>query len=144
MAKSHVTKREAQAVADYAATLCSLMGMPAWRLLVMSDPSDEDAHAMIEWIDQPHVAQLWLNARWMTLDSDTRRECITHEVLHLLHARVSTVAFDDSEHLMRDHEHEDWKRRVRREFELMVDHLATFMAKTHQLEEAWAEAHAKR
>ena len=144
MTKSHVTKREAGAICDYAANLCSVMRMPGWRILVMHDqPENEDAHASIDWIDQRHVARLYLNAEWMTYDSDIRRECITHEVLHLLHSRVSTVALDDAQPYMHAHEHGDWSRRVRREFELMVDHLASFMADTHTLRDAWDTAHAR-
>lgn len=139
MARSHVSKREAQRIANYAVTVCDLMRMPKWKILVMEDPA-EDAYAAINWIDQRHVAQLWLSPEWMKLDTDTRRNAITHEVMHLVHARVSTATFDDSRHLMHDHEHDDWVRRVRREFELMVDHLATFIADTHRLEEAWVAA----
>lgn len=140
MARSHVSKREADRIVGYAVAVCDLMRMPKWKILVMEDPAENDAYAAINWIDQRHVAQLWLSPDWMKLDTDTRRNSITHEVMHLVHARVSTVAFDDTRHLMHDHEHNDWTRRLRREFELMVDHLATFMADTHRLEEAWTAA----
>lgn len=143
MSKSHVTKREAQAVCDYAASLCAAMRMPGWRIIVMDDPADEDANASIKWLDQRHVAQVSLGENWMTLSSDERRECITHEVMHLLHARLSTVVLDDSATYMHDHEHDDWSRRVRREFELMVDHLAQWMAMTHTLVESWDHAHER-
>ncbi|MDN4174721.1 hypothetical protein QWY28_17300 [Nocardioides sp. SOB77] len=145
VARSHVTKREAQAICDYAADLAGLLNMPGWRILVMEEPTqdDDEAYATIDWIDQKHTAQLRLCPSWMKLDDATRRECITHEVLHLLHARVSTVALDDAAVYMRDHDHRDWSRRVRREFELMVDHLATFMSRTFKLEEAWDRAHGR-
>lgn len=140
-ARSHVTKREAQAICNYAVELCCVMRMPTWQILVMEEPADDDAHANITWVDQRHVARLYLSTEWMTYSSDKRREIITHEVMHLLHSKVSTVVLDDSEPFMRDHEHTDWARRVRREFELMVDHLGTFMAATHTLEQAWDTAH---
>lgn len=143
--RSHVTKREAQAVCDYASNLCDLLGMPTWRILVMDDPCDDDeeANASISWIDQRYVAQLWLGSTWMKVDYNDRREVITHEVLHLLHSKVSTVVLDDSKAFMHDHEHDDWSRRVRREFELMVDHIAGFLAKSHTLEQSWDAAHGR-
>lgn len=143
MSKSHVSKREAQAVCTYAASLCEVLRMPGWRILVMDKPCDRDANASIKWIDQRYVAEISLGEGWMTVDYDQRRECITHEVLHLLHSRVSTVVLDDSAAYMHDHEHDDWSRRVRREFELMVDHLAQWMATTHSLVESWDAAHKR-
>lgn len=143
MVRSHVTKREAQAVCNYAANLCDLLGMQTWRILVMDEPCDDDANASVEWIDQRYVAQLSLAEGWMKVDYHQRREIVTHEVLHLLHSKVSTVVLDDSEPFMHDHEHRDWERRVRREFELMVDHLAGFLAKTHTLEQSWDAAHGR-
>lgn len=143
MPRSHVTTREAQAVCTYAANLCEALRMPGWRILVMEDPSDNDATAMVKWIDQRYVAQIYLCEGWMKVDYDERRETITHEVLHLLHSNVSTVVLDDSAGYMHDHEHDDWARRVRREFELMVDHLAQWMATTHSLVESWDAAHKR-
>ncbi len=143
MTRSHVTKREAQAVCDYAGELCTAMRMPRWRILVMEDPCEDDANAMIKWIDGRWTAELHLGTGWMKLDYDERRMVVTHEVMHLLHAPVSTVVLDDSATYMHDHEHDDWSRRVRREFELMVDHLATWIADTHSLAEAWDVAHGR-
>lgn len=143
MARSHVTKAEAQAVCDFATNLCAAMRMPGWRILVMDEPCDEDANASIDWIDQRYVARLYLGCHWMKLPYDERREIVTHEVMHLLHSKVSTVVLDDTEHLMHDHEHKDWGRRVRREFELMVDHLAQWVAHTHSVAESWDHAHGR-
>lgn len=89
------------------------------------------------------MANLAVHREWMSLDYEDRREVITHEVMHLVHARVSDVAHDDSEHLMHDHEHNDWWRRVQRELELMVDHLASLLGHTHALSEAWDAAHCR-
>lgn len=140
---SHVSGREAQAICDYAAELCRTLRMPRWLILLLEEPCSKDAQASIKWIDQRWVAQLAVCRDWMKLDYDKRRTAITHEVLHLLHSQLSTVVIDDSAPYMHGHEHEDWVRRVTREFELMVDHLATFMADTHTLEQAWDAAHRK-
>ncbi|MBS45309.1 MAG: hypothetical protein CMH83_19495 [Nocardioides sp.] len=58
MPRSHVTRREAAAICTYAAALCPLLRMPAWRILVMEDPADDATNASIDWIDQRHVARL--------------------------------------------------------------------------------------
>lgn len=143
MTRSHVTKREAQAIADFATNLCAALHLPGWRIMVMEEPADDDAQACINWVDQRYVARIFLNDDWMKYDYDSRREIITHEVLHLLHSKVSTVVLDDSAHLMHDHEHQDWGRRVRREFELMVDQMAQWMATTHTIAQSWDAAHGR-
>lgn len=142
-ARSHVTKREAQAIVDYARDVCVALGMPIWTILVMEDPCKGDAEATVDWIEQRHVAQVWLNADWMKYPDARRRDTITHEVLHLLHSRVSAAALIDSKAYMRSGEHKDWSKRVQRELELMVDHLAGFLSRTHNLEDAWDAAHGR-
>lgn len=141
--RSHVTKREAEAICSYAAEVMAALHMPAWAILVMEEPCDPGSEATIDWINQRYVAQLYLSPEWMKFDYDRRRDTVTHEVLHLLHAKVSTVVLDDSQSYMHKHEHKDWARRVRREFEFMVDHLAGWMARTHSLKQAWDTAHGR-
>lgn len=138
---SHVTKREAQAVTDYAADLIALLALPRYRVLVMTDPADDDAIAEIDTVEGKWVARLWLASDWMKRTSDERRETITHEVLHLIHQRVDAVVIEDARQLMHDHEADDLARRYTRETELMVDHLAVFLAETHALQAAWDKAH---
>lgn len=142
MAKSHVSKSEARAVCDFAANVVSALHMPGWKILVMDDPCEDDALASISWVDGKYTAQIYLCAGWMNRSSDERRETVVHEVLHLLHFRINHV-IDDARDLMHDHEHDALARRYQRETELMVDHLAKFLAETHNLEEAWDKAHAR-
>lgn len=143
MSKHHVSKREQTRVLDYATAVLATLRMPKWTVLLMEEPCGDDAIASIEPVEGRYVAQLYLCADWHTKSSDVRRETITHEMLHLVHRNVSTVVLDDSADFMHDHEHDDWSRRVRRELELMVDHLASFMAATHDLTGEW-EAARKR
>lgn len=143
MARSHVTNREAQAIVDYAVNLCAALHLPGWTINLQVDPCEDDANASIRQLEGRWLAQLWVSSDWMKLDYDERRQHITHEVLHLLHFPVSDVVLEDSKTYMHPHEHADWERRVRRQFELMVDHLASWMADTHSLKEAWDAAHGK-
>ncbi|WP_299055077.1 hypothetical protein [uncultured Nocardioides sp.] len=142
-AKSHVNKKEAQAVADYATDVAYALSLPRWRILVMTDPCGDDAMATVDTVDGKWTARIWLCEDWMTQPYDTRRETITHEVCHLIHMRLADTVIEDSKPLMRNGDHRDWTRRVRREFELMVDHLAVFLAETHSLERAWDKAHGR-
>lgn len=141
----HVTNREAQAVCDFAAEVLTTLHMPGWQILVMEVPvpDDEEAWAMIDTVEGKYTAQLSLCSEWMKLDDRQRRETVVHEVLHLLHFRVNHV-IDDARDLMHDHEHDALQKRYNRETELMVDHLAKFLSRTHTLEEAWDIAHGRK
>lgn len=139
--RTHVTKREAQAVCDFAVNVLTALHMPGWQILVMEEPADEDELAAIRPVDGKYTAQLWLCSDWMKRSDEERRETVVHEVLHLLHFRINHVV-DDARDLMHDHEHDAMQRRYFRETDLMVDHLAKFLSCTHSLEEAWAAAHS--
>lgn len=140
--RSHVTKREAQAVADFASEVLTTLNMPGWRILVMDEPADDDSVASIDTVYGKYTAQVYLASDWMKRTDQDRRETVVHEMLHLLHFRINHI-FDDAAELMRDHEHEALNTRYRRETELMVDHLAKFLARTHTLESAWDHAHGR-
>ena len=139
----HVSDTEATAVLHYATSVLATLRMPKWTVLIMEDPCDEDALASVTPVDGRYSAQLYLSKDWEELSNDARRICVTHEILHLMHRNVSTVVLDDTVDLMHDWEHDRWARTVRREFELMVDHLAHFLGETHNLIEAWDEAQRK-
>jgi hypothetical protein len=109
----------------------------------MDDPADDDDLGSISTVDGKYTAQLYLASDWMKRTDEERREVIVHEMLHLLHFRVDHV-LDDARDLMHDHEHAQLQRRYRRETELMVDHLAKFLSRTHTLAEAWDVAHGRK
>lgn len=141
--RHHLTNVEADAVADFACEILGALRMPQWTILIMEDPADDDCLAEIKPVDGRYVAQLYLSKEWMQRSTQERRGTIVHEVLHLVHARLSDAVITDSLHLMHDHEHDDWSRRVRREFELMVDHLAFFISNTHNVMEVWEQSQAQ-
>lgn len=140
---SHVSDAEATAVLDYATNLLATLRMPAWTVLIMENPADDDCLASVVPVDGRYSAQLYLCADWEKRSHEERRTVVTHEILHLLHRNVSVAVLDDSQDLMHAWEHEQWERRVRRELELMVDNLAHFLAETHTLVEAWDAAQRK-
>lgn len=140
--KRHVTMKEADAVADFVGNLLEALHMPAWRVLIMDKPCEEDSFATINPIDGVWTAELFLCEGWMKVDYDRRREVITHEVLHLLHFQVNHVVHEAKDY-MHDHEHEGLWNRYQMACEYMVDHLAMWMADTHSLSEAWDKAHGK-
>lgn len=138
----HVTKREAQAIADFAIEILAALHMPGWQILISEEPTDEDDIAAISPMDTKYTAVLYLASDWMKRSEEERRETIVHEVLHLLHFRVNHV-FEDARNLMHDYEHDALQLRYTRETELMVDHLAKFLSRTHSLEGAWDTAHGR-
>lgn len=138
--KHHVTNAEQTAVLWYAVEVCKALGLPTWKLAIMEKPARKDAEAMIRATDGRHFANIWLSRDWMTFDDDTRRNAITHEVCHLLHPRVDDV-MRDARTFMHPHEWNPWFDQYHREMELVVDHLAMFMADTFRLVEAWETAH---
>lgn len=140
MTRSHVTRREANAVCEFAIDVLQLLHMPGWQVLVMEDPADEDCVASILPVEGKYTAQLYLASDWMKRSDDERCETVVHEVLHLLHFRVNHV-LDDARGLMHDHEHDALYVRYRRETELMVDHLAKFLSRTHSMRASWDTAH---
>lgn len=140
--KHHVTQKEIDAVLAFAIEVLVALRMPAWTVLLMWDPCGDDALATIKPIDGRYVAELHLCADWMDRSDEVRRNTITHEMLHLVHARVDSV-IDDTTNLMHDHEWENLRNQYVREMELLVDHFATFMSNTHTLEKAWEVAHGR-
>lgn len=135
----HVTDAEAGAILDYATQVMKTLGMAQWVINIQQDPCDDDAHASVEPVYGRYVAKVSLHENWMDLSTDVRRNTITHEILHLVHMRID-AEIDDTQDLMHDHEFDTFKRRYKRETELMVDHFATFMADTHALPDAWDQA----
>lgn len=144
MTKRHVPRKEREAVLAYAVDVMAALHMPRWIIMIMDEPCDADSQARVETLDQRWIGQIYLSRNWMKLDYDERRLCVTHEILHLLHRNLECAVVDDSRNLMHDWEHDDWTRRVKREFELMVDHLAMFLTDTHTLGQAWDLAHGKQ
>lgn len=142
MAKHHVTRKEAQAVIDFAGYVLHELGLPAWQICVMDEPSDEDAFADIRTIEGRWVAELRLCSTWEQVDYDERRQTVVHEVLHLLHYSVNHV-IEDASDLMHDHEWEGLNRRYHRATEYMVDHLARFLDSHSDLRTRWDRVHGK-
>lgn len=140
--RHHITKKEADAVAEFAGQLLELLRLPAWTVLIMDEPCEDDAVASIRPIEGRHVAELSLAADWMKRRNEERLYTVVHEVCHLVHARVND-AVHDAEFHMHDYEFRTFWGRYRRETEYMVDHLAFFLSRTHCLEQAWEKAHGK-
>lgn len=142
VSKSHVTRREAEAVLAFAEKVRDQLGLPAWRFAVLEEPAGDDALASIDTVSGRWIAELRLCEGWMKLPTDERRNTIVHEVCHLLHVGVNHV-IEDAQHLMHDHEWETLNAQYHRATEYMVDHLAGFLDAHYQLQEAWDTAHQR-
>lgn len=142
MVKHHVTRKEAQAVVDFACFVAAQLGLPKWAITVLDEPADDDAMASIEPLGWRWVAELKLNQDWMTYDSAARRNTIVHEVCHLLHYGINHV-IEDAADLMHDHEWQQINRRYHRATEYMVDHLAGFIDSHYDLRAEWDRLHER-
>ena len=140
--KHQVTRREAQAVADFAGKVRDLLGLPGWRISVLDEPSADDALASISTVPGRWIAQVRLSPDWMKLSDEERRNTVAHEVLHLLHVGVNHI-IEDAADLMHAHEWETLNARYHRATEYMVDHLAGFLDDNYQLQQAWDDAHQR-
>lgn len=140
--KSHVTRREADAVVAFAIKVRDLLGLPSWRIGVLEEPADGDALASISTVPGRWIAEVKLSDQWMKLSSDERRDTIVHEVCHLLHVGVNHV-IEDAQSLMHDHEWDALNASYHRATEYMVDHLAGFLDAHYQLQQAWDEVHQR-
>jgi hypothetical protein len=136
----HVTRREAAAVLAYANSVAKLIGLPRWRITLADTPCSDDSDAVIQWVHLRNMATISLSAEWMTLTEDRRRDTITHEVLHLAHAKVSWHAQKAARRLMTRPDHQLWWRNTNADLELMVDMLAGALSETTELRKAWRES----
>ena len=136
----HVTEAESDAVLWFAVEVCKALGLPAWKIVLMSKPASKGAEAEIQVYKARYVASLWLHKDWMTFSDEDRRQAIVHEVCHLLHPRVDAVV-RDAQTFMHPYEWKPWQGQYWREIELMVDRLALFMTDTFRLQDTWKLAH---
>jgi len=142
MSKHHIKPREQRRIMDYAMKVLGTLGENKWRVLLMVEPSDDDAYGSVNIAPEKYVVELYLAENWHELSNETRRNTITHEMLHVVHKRVDHVVYD-LDPLLRHDEQTDLRTKYQREIELMVDHFATFMSDTHSLTEEWDEAWAR-
>jgi len=134
----HLTDGMALAVVEFMCDLASVLNMAGWKILVLTEPCEDDCWADINHIDGKLTAQLRVCRTWMTLPRETQCEALTHETLHLLHYRIDDVISDMPKFMgigdaMRTGD------AFRRELEYMVDHLARYIASKTTVQEAWVK-----
>lgn len=133
----HVKEREQRRILDYATSVLATLGEKRWVVLLMKDPSDDDCNASVCVFRERYIVQLYLNRDWHEYSDSTRRNTITHEMLHVVHARIDDVIYTLGDYGIRRREHRAVKRRYQTEVERMVDHFATVMSDVFRLHEAW-------
>jgi len=83
---SHLNASQVRAIEDYVRQLLTKLDLAHWRVFVAKNLPPEDCRAMISPTDGRRIAALYLAADWWTRDdADTKRNDITHELLHLAH-----------------------------------------------------------
>ena len=72
------------------------LGMPQWRLQVMTKPCRRTSYADITPGEMKHVGELRLAPAWMTMDVEAERiPTLVHECLHLTHAELTHLWSDE-------------------------------------------------
>lgn len=104
--------------------LDEILGMPSWRLQVLSAPCPINAYATIKPTENKMVGELALSAGWEGLDlEDERIPTLIHECLHLTHYelthQVSDRAYRFVPSAVYPEFHEQWERAI----EMWVDHM---------------------
>lgn len=136
---SHVTDEEAKRVCLFAVNMGEALGLPRYQYSVMVEPCDDRALASIHMVRDRHIAELSLSKEWMERTEEERMNSIVHEVLHLIHRDVDYMV-ERFESLTHAHEFEGVWSMYRRETELMVDYLATFMSDFTTIQAGWASS----
>ncbi len=81
-------------VIEYTRSIAKLMGLGEWELVLDDGSACEDCLAEIDATYGQRHAKLSLCKQWDTLDSDTQRATIVHELLHVHFAHYSQLAYD--------------------------------------------------
>lgn len=134
----HLSDREAQIAADFAAEVILELGLGRWQALVMEKPSPNDTVASITYVENRYVAQIFLCKRWSTQSSGDQYQALIHECLHLIHLRINHVLQDLESIVRPDQLGSAWVH-YNREIEYMVDNLSTYVMQDKHLWNKWVE-----
>lgn len=118
------------------------MGLPSYRILIMESPCPKDAIATIDWVEDRHVAQLYLSKKWHEHSDDEQRDTIVHETLHVWHRGLTDWLHAELQDLMHDHEFDRISRQYQHHVELMVDQMALTLANVLLIKQDWDECHS--
>lgn len=87
-------RKKTYSVILYTRSLAKLMGLGEWELVLDENPACDDCLAEIDSTYGQRHAKLSICKQWDTLDADTQRATIVHELLHVHLAHYSQLAFD--------------------------------------------------
>ena len=138
----HVPDWECAAILRFMQELLTLLRVTQYKILVMYDPCEDDAHGTMDFTEGRYIAKLSLNRDWTTYDNDIKFNTIIHETLHITHRGVNSVV-EDQVYFMYAGHYTDFRRRYQEQMELFVDHYATFMEDNYNLREFWDKCYAE-
>jgi hypothetical protein len=87
-------KKKPYNVIEYARSIAKLMGLGEWTLVLDSGLACEDCLAEIDAIYGQRLAKLALCKQLDTIDPETQRATIVHELLHVHLAHYSQLGYD--------------------------------------------------
>jgi len=80
-----------RAVEAWIADAIDILGLQAWEVTVLRDAADVTAHADIDPAPQRYTADLRISQDLFTQSAERQRLILTHELTHLIVARVDQV-----------------------------------------------------
>lgn len=116
-----------QALEEYVADLQRALNTAEWRVTIAQEASDVEAWADINPSEVAKTAELRVSHDFWTQSPERQREVLTHEVLHLITARLDATVEALEEPLGKV----AWavfERQYEMQTERLVDHLAVLLA----------------
>ena len=105
-----------------------LLRLSQWEVRVSAEPSENDAWADIEAHSQADMATLRISADYWKQDADKRRQILTHELLHLVTARLDQTV-DGLEETLGSTAWGVFEPQFENATERVVEHLARILAR---------------
>lgn len=116
-----------QALEEYVADLQRALNAAEWRVTIAQEASDVEAWADINPSEVAKTAELRVSHDFWTQSPERQREVLTHEVLHLITARLDATV-EALEEPLGKVAWSVFERQYEMQTERLVDHLAVLLA----------------
>lgn len=137
----HVTQFEGERVVRFAAWLLTMLRLSNWRVDLAADPAEEENIASVHMTEGRHVATVYLASDWMQRLDEERMNCIIHEMMHVVHYRLTNHMYSHLEEggYLPPATAAVMQEGTRLEAEYMCDHLAGAFSQWEHVRKAYLE-----
>lgn len=138
LSESWLGEEEAKRVLLFCEVIGDRLGLPSFRYVIGSEPTEEDNHASVTISSQRYVAVISVHKDWKEYSPLVKSETLLHEVLHCVLASLDEIwnqaCFNGyTPQAVAEQLHRTWVR----EAELAVDLLTMFVSREIDLAEMW-------